>query len=219
MKHGTQALYSISRSDFSRLELWRPSNTPSRRKELLIVRTLLRRPMKPIKTNPLTRWPPMIGLIFLSFSAANLSAQTSAFTFQGRLEDTGTVPSGTYDIRFTIYDSSTGGSIVAGPLTNAATVVSNGLFAVTLDFGADAFSGADRWLDLGVRTNGSVSGYTVLSPRQALAATPYAVRAANFGGAVSDSQLPANIARLNASQTFTGANTFNNAGNSFSGSG
>src|SRR5437763_1355110 len=115
-------------------------------------------PMKTVKTNPLTRWPMVIGLIILSFSAAKLCAQSSAFTFQGRLQDAGALPNGTYDTRFTIYDAPTNGSIVAGPLTNAATLVSNGLFAVALDFGANAFSGADRWLDIGVRTNGDLSG-------------------------------------------------------------
>jgi hypothetical protein len=52
--------------------------------------------------------------------------------------------------------------------------VSNGLFAVTLDFGASAFNGSARWLEIGVRTNGSADPYTVLRPRQPITATPYA---------------------------------------------
>ena len=39
------------------------------------------------------------------------------------------------------------------------------------------------------------------------------------GGTLSDSRLSANIPRLNAGQTFTGANVFNNAANSFTGNG
>jgi len=64
--------------------------------------------------------------------------------------------------------------------------VSNGLFTVTLDFGAN-FPGANRWLEIGVRTNGG-GAYTTLSPRQALTATPYAImagNAANLGGQTS----------------------------------
>ena len=40
-------------------------------------------------------------------------------------------------------------------MTNSPTLVSNGLFAVTLDFGAGAFTGVDCWLEIGVRTNGA----------------------------------------------------------------
>ncbi len=91
-----------------------------------------------------------------------------------------------YDLRFTIYDSTNDpGVIVAGPLTTAATAVSNGLFTVTLDFGASVFTGANRWLEIGVRTNGG-GAFSALSPRQPLTATPYAVFAggANASGLI-----------------------------------
>jgi len=135
-------------------------------------------------------------------------AQTTKFTYQGQLTDNGSPANGVYDLRFTIYDVLTGGSVVGGPVTNAPTSVSNGLFVVTLDFGAGVFSGGDRWLDIGVRTNGSASDYQVLSPRQQFTSTPYAIRAATFSGAISDSQLSPNVARLNANQAFTGTNLF-----------
>jgi hypothetical protein len=66
--------------------------------------------------------------------------------------------------------------LVAGPLTNSLTAVSNGLFTVSLDFGAGVFAGADRWLEIGVRTNGG-GAFTMLTPRQALTPTPYAIHA------------------------------------------
>jgi hypothetical protein len=126
-------------------------------------------------------------------------AQGAAFTYQGRLNDGSSPAGGTYDLRFTIYDSTNNpGIVIAGPITNSAVVVSNGLFTVMLDFGAGAFDGGDRWLEIGVRTN-AVGAFSVLSPRQQLSATPYALRAANFSGAVATTQLtgtilPANIA-------------------------
>jgi hypothetical protein len=49
-----------------------------------------------------------------------------------------------------------------------------GLFLAVLDFGSEAFDGSPRWLEIGVRTNGSGNDYTLLSPRQAIKAEPYA---------------------------------------------
>src|SRR2546426_11535457 len=86
----------------------------------------------------------LLSTLFAQRSA--LLAQGTAFTYQGRLNDSGGPTSGSYDLRFTIFDAVTNGSVAAGPLNNAPTDVSNGLFTVTLDFGANAFPGADRWL-------------------------------------------------------------------------
>ncbi|MGD0746019.1 MAG: hypothetical protein ABSA45_12775, partial [Verrucomicrobiota bacterium] len=65
-----------------------------------------------------------------------LQAQTTAFSFQGRLNDHGSPANGIYDLQFTVCDALTNGNVVGGPLTNSATAVSNGLFFVTLDFGS-----------------------------------------------------------------------------------
>src|SRR5215471_15583450 len=93
-------------------------------------------------------------------------AQGTAFTYQGRLNDGANPASGSYDLRFTIYDSTNQpGTVIAGPLTNSAVGVTNGLFTVTLDFGVTPFTGANRWLDIGVRTNGGAT-FAALSPRQ-----------------------------------------------------
>src|SRR3977135_2157821 len=91
-----------------------------------------------------------------------LHAQGTAFTYQGRLADSGAPANGTYDLRFTVYDALSIGNSVAGPVSNATTAVSNGIFTVTLDFGAGVFPGAGRWLEIGVRPGGSISAYTIL---------------------------------------------------------
>jgi hypothetical protein len=92
-------------------------------------------------------------------------AQGTAFTCQGRLNDGALPATGIYDLKCSIYDSTNDpGTLVAGPLTNSATAVSNGLFAATLDFGAGAFNGAVRWLEIAVRTNGN-GAFTTLTPR------------------------------------------------------
>jgi hypothetical protein len=122
------------------------------------------------------------GLIRLSTIAPQLApglAQGTVFTYQGRLEEAGTLANGIYDLRFTTYDTAGGGSQQGPMLTNAAAAVSNGLFTVTLDFGAGVFTGPARWLEVAVRTNGG-GAFTALTPRQALTPSPYAIYA---GGA------------------------------------
>jgi hypothetical protein len=145
-----------------------------------------------------------------------LRAQTTSFTYQGRLNDTGAAANGIYDLRFTIFDSAGGTNLVGGPLTNSVTAVTNGLFTVTLDFGSAIFNGADRWLEIGVRTN-SGGPYQTLSPRQLLTSAPYAIRAGSYTGAIADTQLSGNIPRLNGNQAFTGISTFNGPFNTFTG--
>jgi hypothetical protein len=45
------------------------------------------------------------------------SAQGTAFTYQGRLNDGGVPAGGNYDLRFALYDALIGGSIVGTQLT------------------------------------------------------------------------------------------------------
>ena len=112
-------------------------------------------------------------------------AQGTAFTYQGRLNSSGAAVSGNYDLRFTIFDSSGGATVVGEPLTNSVTGISNGLFAVTLDFGANVFTGPARWLEISARTNGPGS-FTTLSPRQPLTPSPYAIYAGTASNVVAD---------------------------------
>jgi hypothetical protein len=110
----------------------------------------------------------------------------TAFTYQGRLTD-GTGPAdGTYEFRFQLYDSATGGLLVGSPSTvlKAPVVVSGGLFTVINDFGSATFDGNARWLEMAVRTNGGVT-YSILSPRQPLTPAPYALFAPVAGTAGS----------------------------------
>jgi len=109
-------------------------------------------------------------------------AQGTAFTYQGRLNDGSSPATGIYDLRLTIYDAAGGAGVVAGPVTNVFTSVSNGLFAVALDFGASVFTGAERWLESAVRTNGS-GAFTTLAPRQKILPSPYALYSFNAGSA------------------------------------
>jgi len=156
-------------------------------------------------------------LLQIIMTAAPALAQTSAFTYQGRLLDSGQPANGSYDLRFTLADAATNGNYLAGPLTNAPVPVGNGLFAATLDFGASVFGGSARWLEIGVRTNGSGGPYAVLVPRQAITATPYAIMASNLSGNLAAGQLIGTLPSNVLAGTFGSAVTFINAGNSFVG--
>ena len=151
----------------------------------------------------------VILLAFLSTLGSQLStafAQGTAFTYQGRLNVGPNAANGLYDLQFGIFDSASGGTQQGSYVTNNGTSVSNGLFTVVLDFGAAPFTGADLWLEIAARTNGA---FTVLSPRQKITPTPYAVTSRNVTGVVPGGGL---------SGTYGNAVTFNNGGNSFSGS-
>jgi hypothetical protein len=118
---------------------------------------------------------------------------------------------------FAVYDSAAAGNAVAGPITNRAVSVNNGLFTTTIDFGSAAFNGSSRWLDISVRTNGSSTFFT-LSPRQAFTPTPYSITAATITGPVPASQLVGTIPSSAVSGTYNSQLTLNNANNQFAGS-
>jgi endosialidase-like protein len=143
-------------------------------------------------------------LATLNLQISTLHAQGTAFTYQGRLNDGANPATGIYDLRFAIYDSPSGGTQQGNPVTNSATSLSNGLFTVVLDFG-NQFTGAARWLEINVRTNGG-DAFATLNPRQPITPTPYSIFAENVGsGGIS-------------AGTYTNVVTFNNAANNFNGS-
>ena len=148
------------------------------------------------RTSPL--FAQVLVLLCLEWTAF---AQGTAFTYQGRLNDGAAPATGAYDLRFAVYGVAAGGGPLAGPVTNSAVAVSNGLFTVILDFGAGAFDGGPRWLDMGVRANGSATDFTALAPRQPLTPSPYALFAATAGtvpnGAITSSQLASGAAAAN----------------------
>jgi hypothetical protein len=141
------------------------------------------------------------------FSTFNASAQGTAFSYQGQLQSSGSPAGGTYSLTFALFTTNTGGNPVAGPVTNSAVNISNGLFTAIIDFGSSVWEGATNWLEIGVATNGA-SSFTTLSPRQQLTPVPYAITAENLDGTVAAAGL---------SGTYGNQLTLNNAANQFSG--
>src|SRR5436190_6586041 len=90
-------------------------------------------------------------------AATSAFAQISGFTYQGRLTDGGTAANGIYDLQFALFDSASGGTQIGSTQTINTVAVNNGVFTVTLDFGASSFSGPSRFLELSARPSGAGS--------------------------------------------------------------
>ena len=142
----------------------------------------------------------IVTLILLALSALNSQfsaafAQGSAFTYQGELTTTNGPANGTYNFTFTLFNTNISGAAVAGPVTNNAVNVTNGLFTTIVDFGPGVFTGMSNWLEIAVETNGG-SRFTNLSPRQQLTPVPYAIfaeSASNLLGTLALAQMPTNV--------------------------
>jgi hypothetical protein len=116
----------------------------------------------------------LVMLSTLNSQLSTLHAQGTAFTYQGRLNASGALANGSYDLTFTLFATNTSGVAIAGPVTNTAVGVTNGLFTTLVDFGSGAFTGTSNWLAIAVSTN-AANSFSTLAPRQQVTPTPYAL--------------------------------------------
>lgn len=124
-------------------------------------------------------------LVILAGMFSTAQAQTTLFTYQGKLTENGSPASGSYDFQIKLYDTATTGTgTQQGPtLLKTNISVTSGSFSLQLDFGvcASCFNGADRFLELAVKPTGGPS-FTTLSPRQQITTTPYAFKSTSSDG-------------------------------------
>jgi hypothetical protein len=121
----------------------------------------------------------MAVALFCVFSLADAQvvAQSTAFTYQGKLNAGGIPAAGqTLQFTFTLYNAATGGAVVGSPINQSILVGSGGLFTTDLDFG-QAFNGTQNWLDIQVGT--TVANEQGLGSRQAINSVPVAQFALN----------------------------------------
>jgi hypothetical protein len=109
-------------------------------------------------------------------------AQSTALTYQGLLKDGGINANGTYDLRFRLYDAVVGGSQPGPTVCVDNVAVADGRFTVTIDLGQQYATTAARFLEIESRRDtglscANLSGFTILSPRQPVTATPMASHA------------------------------------------
>src|SRR5687768_12515695 len=149
-------------------------------------------------------------LIVLVVGSCGLAqAQTTAFTYQGKLMDGGTPASGTYQMQFSLHSAASGdGNQIGATITIDPVSVTNGTFTVELNFtAANAFDGSARWLQIAVKKPADPS-FVSLNPRQPISSTPYAVRtlsaasaematnASQLGGVAAGQYVQTNDSRL-----------------------
>ncbi len=132
--------------------------------------------------------PGMVLLIIalgLPQVTAFAQSTSTAFSYQGELLRDGSPLGSDAPIacrfEFTLFDAAVDGNQVADTLVLDPVAVENGLFAVELDFGAAAFPGAPRFMQIMVQCPEDPQPVT-LEPRVALSAVPYATFATQNWG-------------------------------------
>lgn len=159
----------------------------------------------------------------LSMTAVKASAQGTAISYQGHLNDSGAAANTNYDFRFAVFSAPTNGTPISEWVTNLNVPVSNGLFYAKLDFGPGTFdgtaNGSNDWLDVAVRLAGAAS-FTDLTPRQPILPVPYALfatTASNLLGTLSAAQLSGPISSTQLVGSYSNTVNFVNGTNTFAG--
>ena len=102
----------------------------------------------------------------------------TGFTYQGQLKDSvGNPINDTCDFIFGLWDAESGGTQVGSDSVATGVAVTDGYFSALVnssgEFGAGAFAGEARWLEITVQCTSDPSP-VLLSPRQLLSAAPNA---------------------------------------------
>ena len=114
--------------------------------------------------------------ICLLLSATSL-AQTSSFTYQGKLTDGGVAANGQYDLTFKLYNLASGGTQIGLDVVLDDVQVIAGVFTAILDFGSSPFtSETGKYLEIAVRPGASTGTFTMLSPRQPITSSPFSIK-------------------------------------------
>lgn len=117
----------------------------------------------------------------LAASTLHAAPVPGAFSYQGVLNFSGTPFTGNADVRFELFDDAAAGLQIGSTLQLTSAAVTDGRVATDLDFGPGAFAGDARWLQVSVRPAWNGIGieppYTVLTPRQSINPSPYALYA------------------------------------------
>ena len=158
----------------------------------------------------------LYGLIFCLLSGITMAnAQSTSFTYQGKLTDGALAANGTYQMQFGLFGTASGGIQIGATQTSSVTVT-NGVFTVSLGFGAAAFDGTDRFLQISVFST-ATNAFVALNPRQQITSSPYSIKslkaetatnAENLGNIPAANFVQTNDSRLSDSRNPTAGSSF-----------
>jgi len=146
----------------------------------------------------------LVVLTALVLLSAAVNAQTTLFKFQAQLPNEVTPATDIYEMEFKLFDAATGGTQIGATNVVSAVDVKNRSFTVWLDFGATAFPGADRFIEIDFRRNNN-QPFTTLAPREPVLSVPYSIRsltattadnALNLNGVSASNYVQTNDSRL-----------------------
>src|SRR5205085_6273262 len=113
-----------------------------------------------------------LSSILLIAAIASATPLGRSFTYQGELRQSGTPVNGTVNLRFSLWDAPgtgtppTGGTQIGANQTATHVLIDNGVFNAVVntggEFGAAAFSGEARWLQVEVCDDTTCASTTVL---------------------------------------------------------
>jgi hypothetical protein len=116
--------------------------------------------------------------------AQDEAALGNRFTYQGQLVKNGEGVTAECRMAFRLFDAQSEGNAIGNEQVIDPVTVAGGAFTVVLNgqnqFGAAAFDGQERWLQIAVRCPGDAGDVTL--PRQRLTASPYALYSLSTGG-------------------------------------
>jgi len=114
----------------------------------------------------------------------NATPVDQTFTYQGQLRNAGQLVNGAVDLKISMWDADTAGVQIGISNTFNAVPMTDGRFALGLNFGAFAFDGSNRWIQVEFRNPAGSGLYQALNPRDKITATPYALYALNGANGV-----------------------------------
>ena len=129
--------------------------------------------------------------LWLSAAAVSGAPLGTAFTYSGRLMYQNKPANGSFDLEVKLFDAANGPNQVGQTINVNGLNFVNGLFVTSLDFGGGVFNGTAYWLEISARPNGN-GPYTLLSPRQPVNPSPYALYAPKADSASTASNVSVN---------------------------
>jgi len=110
----------------------------------------------------------VMALMSLALGPALAAPVTQSITYQGKLTNAAGSPlTGTYSVKFSLYQASSGGTALASSTQSVTST--NGLFTTPIAFSPGFFDGRALWLGIQVGTDPE------MTPRQEIRPVPYAL--------------------------------------------